>query len=267
MKLHGQTIILTGSSSGIGEQAAYQLSGLGARLCLVARRTEELERVAEAIRAKGGEAWVYPCDLSEPASVNACAEAILQAHPRIDALVNNAAHSIRRSIQDSLDRPHDFERTIQLNYLSAVRLTLRILPRFIEQGSGHVVNITTMSSQFPIPLFSAYIASKMALESFSRSLLAEFAHKGITTTVVYFPLVRTPMSSRTAIYKHERMMTVERAAGWIVEAVEKRPVRVSSPVGVMGEVALAAMPSVVIRAMQPYFRQRDKRLKDRLAKD
>ncbi len=267
MTLRGQTIVLTGSSSGIGEEAAYQLASLGARLCLVARRAEELERVAEVIRTKGGEAWVYPCDLSEPAAINACAEAILQDHPRIDALVNNAAHSIRRSISDSLERPHDYERTIQLNYLSAVRLTLRILPRFIEQGSGHVVNISTMSSQFPIPLFSAYIASKTALESFSRSLLAEFGHKGVTTTVVYFPLVRTPMSSRTAIYKHERMMTVARAAGWIVEAVDKRPVRVSSLTGVFGEVALAAIPNVVIRTMQPYFRQRDKRLKERLAKD
>ena len=267
MNVHGQTIVLTGASSGIGEVAAMQLARRGARLCLVARREEELLRVQAAIKAEGGQVWSYICDLADPAALDECAAAILSEHKRIDVLVNNAARSIRRPIIEALDRPHDYERTIQLNYLGAVRMTLRLLPRFLAQGSGHVVNISTLSSQIPIPLFSAYLASKTALESFSRSLLAELGHKGITTTVVYFPMVRTPMSSKTKIYQNMRMLDVDSAAGWIVEAVEKRPVRVTSTLGTIGSLAMAALPGVVTRYTQPLFRRMDKRLKEKLGSD
>jgi short-subunit dehydrogenase len=266
MNLQGLTIVLTGASSGIGEAAAYQLAARGARLCLVARRQAELEQVQAAIRSNGGEAWVYPCDLADPVSLDQCASAILGEHGRVDVLVNNAGRSIRRPIVAALDRPHDYERTIQLNYLGAVRLPLRLLPRFLAQGSGHVVNVSTMSSQGPIPLFSAYLASKTALESFSRSLLAELGHKGITSTVVYYPMVRTPMSSRTRIYKNMRMLDVDSAAGWIVEAVSRRPARVTSLLGTLGGIALAALPGTVTRYTQPLFRRMDKRLKATLEK-
>ncbi len=266
-QVQGQTIVITGASGGIGEEAAYQLAAQGAKLCLVARRAAELQRVQATIKAAGGQAWIYPCDLADSADLDRCADAILRDHARIDALVNNAARSIRRSIVDALDRPHDYERTIQLNYLSAVRLTLRLLPRFLAQGRGHVVNISTLSSQIPIPLFSAYLSSKTALESFSRSLLAELGHRGITTTVVYFPMVRTPMSSKTSLYKHMPMMDAARAAGWIVEAVVKRPARVTSTVGTVGAVVMAALPGVATRLTQPFFRRMDKKLKDKLAQE
>ena len=267
MDINGQTIVLTGASSGIGAVAARQLAALGARVCLVARREDELRQVQQDIQAAGGQAWIYACDLADPASLDQCAESILREHRRIDVLVNNAARSIRRPITEALDRIHDYERTIQLNYLGAVRLTLRLLPRFLAQGSGHVVNISTLSSQIPIPLFSAYLASKSALESFTRSLVAELEHKGITATVVYFPMVRTPMSSKTGIYKHMRMMDVDRAAGWIVTAVSKRPARVTSPVGTIGSLAMAALPGVVTRWTQPLFRQMDRRLRQKLEQD
>jgi len=267
MDIHGQTIVITGASGGIGAVAAKKLAGLGARVCLLARREDELRQVQQDIQAAGGQAWIYPCDLADPAALDQCANAILREHPRIDVLVNNAARSIRRPITEALDRVHDYERTIQLNYLGAVRLTLRLLPRFLEQGSGHVVNISTLSSQIPIPLFSAYLASKTALESFTRSLVAELEHKGITATVVYFPMVRTPMSSKTSIYKHMPMMNLDRAADWIVTAVLKRPARITSPVGTLGGIAMAALPGLVTRLTQPLFRQMDKRLKQKLEQD
>ncbi|AXQ28726.1 SDR family NAD(P)-dependent oxidoreductase [Solimonas sp. K1W22B-7] len=267
MDLYGKTIVLTGASGGIGEEAAKQLARAGAQLCLVARREEELQRVRREIEAEGGRASIHACDLADPADLERCADAILAQHPRIDVLVNNAARSIRRPIREALDRVHDYERTMQINYFGALRLTLRLLPRFLEQGSGHVVNISTMSSQVPIPLFSAYLASKSALESFSRSLNAELAHKGVTSTIVYFPMVRTPMSSKTAIYKHMPMMDTAKAAGWIVEAAAKRPARVSSPMGTLGGLAMAALPGVVTRLSQPLFRQMDKQLKRKLQDD
>ncbi len=260
MGLRGQTVVLTGASSGIGAEAAVQLARQGVRVCLVARRQQELLQVQARIQATGGQAWVYPCDLVDHDDLDRCAQNILQEHPRLDALVNNAARSIRRPILETLDRPHDYERTIELNYLAAVRLTLRLLPRFLQQGHGHIVNISTLSSQIPIPLFSAYLASKSALESFSRSLLAELGDQGITTTVVHFPMVRTPMSAKTGIYQHMRMLNPERAAGWIIDALEKRPVRLTTSLGKLGALAMAALPGTVTRFSQPLFRAMDQRL-------
>ena len=263
MSIKGKTVVLTGSSSGIGEQAAYQLAAAGARLCLVARREEELRRVQQAILDAGGEVWIYPADLTDEAGLQAVADKILAEHTRVDVLVNNAAHSIRRPIAQALDRLHDYQRTMNINYIAAVGLTLKLLPRMLDQGDGQVVNISTLSSQVPIPLFSAYLASKTALESFSRSLLAELGHKGIAVTVVYYPMVRTPMSSRTSIYKHMPMMSPAKAAGWIVKAIDQRPARVGSLMGTAGSIALAALPGPVTRYTQPLFRLMDKRLKER----
>lgn len=159
MSFNGKTIVLTGASSGIGEEAARQLARRGARLCLVARREEELARVQADIHAEGGRAWIYPADLTHPDSIDTALDALLAEHPRVDALVNNAAHSIRRPIVDALDRIHDYERTMQLNYFGALRMTMGLIPRFLEQGHGHVVNASTLSAQVPIPLFSAYLGA------------------------------------------------------------------------------------------------------------
>lgn len=267
MSIDGKVIVLTGGSSGIGEAAAYRLAAAGATLCLVARREEELQRVQSAIQAAGGRCFIYPANLADPVSLNACADRLLAEHPRIDVLVNNAARSIRRSIRDSLERVHDFERTMQLNYFGALRLSLRLLPRFLEQGEGQVIISSTMSAQIPIPLFSAYLASKAALESFGRSLAAELGHRGVAVTTLYFPMVRTPMSSRTAIYRHMPMFSVDQAAGWIVRAVRERPARIGRPLGTLGALALAALPGPVTRHSQPLFRAMDRYLARRAAGD
>ncbi|HSW13406.1 MAG TPA: SDR family NAD(P)-dependent oxidoreductase [Solimonas sp.] len=264
MSIHGKTIVLTGASSGIGESAAKQLAYRGAFVCLVARRSDELARVQREIEAEGGRCSIHVADLSKPESVEDCAEQLLAQHARIDVLVNNAGRSIRRPIRESLDRMHDFERTMQLNYLGAVRLTLKLLPRFIEQGRGHVVNSSSMSVQLPIPLFSAYLASKCAMDSFGRSLAAEMGHKGIDVTTIYFPMVRTPMSSRTRIYEAMPMMSVDEAGGLIVKAVDKRPSRISAPLGTVGGLALAALPGPVTRFSQLLFRGMDKQLRRRV---
>lgn len=264
MSIQGKTILLTGSSSGIGAEAARQLARQGATVLLVARREDELREVQASITAAGGRAFIYPCDLTNEAEVTALVARVLAEHPGLEVLVNNAARSIRRPITEALDRLHDYERTMQINYVAAVNLTLKLLPHFLARGRGQVVNISTMSTQVPIPLFSAYLASKSALESFSRSLSAELGDRGIAVTVVYFPMVRTEMSGKTAIYKHMRMMDSEKAAGWIVKAVDERPARVSSPLGAVGSVLLTALPGPVIELTRPFFRRMDRRLAAKL---
>lgn len=264
MNLNGQTIILTGASSGIGEQAAIQLAQAGATVCLMARRRDELERVQHIIQQQGGKVSIYPVDITHNEQVQDCIARILAEHPKVDVLINNAARSIRRPITQALDRLHDYERTLQTNYLAAVRLTLGFLPHFLANGSGQVVNVSTMSTQVPIPLFSAYLASKSALESFSRSLSMELADQGIKVSIVHFPMVRTPMSSKTTIYKHMRMLDTATAAGWLVKAVCKKPYRVTSPTGAVANALLNTAPDTIMRLTRPLFRLMDQRLAGKL---
>src|SRR5688572_4347114 len=173
VEINGKTIVLTGASSGIGEAAAKLLAREGAKLCLVARRREELERVQDEIKAAGGSAWIYPADLSQEAAVDACVKAILAEHQQVDVLVNNAARSIRRLVPDSFDRFHDYQRTMQLNYFGQLRMIFGFLPGMLKQGSGHIINVSSYSTLIPVPRFSAYVESKSALEGFSRILAAE----------------------------------------------------------------------------------------------
>lgn len=258
--MSGGVVVLTGSSSGIGAEAAVQLGERGWTVCLLARRADELEVVAADVRRAGGRAHTYPVDLTDDEQTAAVVEQLLADHERIDVLVNNAARSIRRPIREATDRLHDYERTMDINYLGAVRLTLALLPRFYEQGRGHVVFSSTMSTQIPIPLFSAYLASKAAVESFARSLRAEHAHEGITTTVVHFPMVGTEMSGATAIYAAMPMMSPHRAGGWLVKAVEDRPTRVTSLGGAVGEAGMSVLPGVVTSVVTPALRRMDRRL-------
>ncbi len=260
MSLDGRTVVITGASSGIGAQAARQIAQRGATVCLVARRADELEQVRDSITADGGTAHVYPVDLTDAGAADAVVKQLLADHPRIDVLVNNAARSIRRPIAESVDRVHDYERTISINYLAAVRLTLGLVPRFLEQGHGHVVVSTSMSTQIPIPLFSAYLASKSALESFARSLSAELGDRGVTTTIVHFPMVRTGMSDATDIYAAMPMMSARKAAGWLVKAAESRPTRVTSFTGAAGALGMATVPGVLTAVTRPLFRRMDESL-------
>ncbi|ENX57471.1 MULTISPECIES: SDR family NAD(P)-dependent oxidoreductase [Acinetobacter] len=267
MDVMEKTIIITGASSGIGEQAAIQLAQAGATVCLIARRLDELQRIQTGIQAQGGRVFIYQADLTDVEQAQSCIAQILAEHQNIDVLVNNAARSIRRPILESLDRLHDYTRTMQINYFAAVNLTLGLLPHFLANGAGHIVNISTMSTQVPIPLFSAYLASKSALESFSRSLSMELKDKGIDVSIVYFPMVRTPMSSKTAIYKHMKMLDTPAAAGWIVKAIQEKSYRVSSKTGLVANAVLNTVPTWMMNLSRPLFDAMDKRLKNKLKTD
>ncbi|MEG9227410.1 SDR family NAD(P)-dependent oxidoreductase [Aeromicrobium sp. Sec7.5] len=261
-----RVVVITGSSSGIGAEAAVQLGRRGWTVCLLARRADELDVVAARVRAAGGTASVHAVDLTDETATQAVVDQVLAEHGHVDVLVNNAGRSIRRSISDSLDRLHDHERVMAINYLAAVRLTHAFLPAMLERGQGHVVFSSTLSTQVPVPLFSAYLASKSALESYARSLLAELGHRGITTTVVYFPMVRTEMSGATSIYAAMPMMTSAKAGAWLVKATEDRPSRVTSLGGAIGQAGMSVLPGVLTKAIAPQVRRMDKRLQRKVRK-
>ena len=240
--LTGKRIMVTGASSGIGEATALALGRLGAEVLLVARREDELVRVAAAITAEGGTAHVHPCDLTAPESVDLLVSAVVSEHGGVDMLVNNAGRSIRRSLAASYDRMHDFERLIEINYLAPVRLMLGLLPGMVAQGDGHVVNILSWGVQVKAPKFTAYLASKTALDVFSRIAGRELYADGVTFTNIRMPLVRTAMIGPTDTYRRSPALSPEQAAGRVVRALQDRPLTIDTTVGRVAEVLNLALP-------------------------
>ncbi|MBJ7528023.1 MAG: SDR family NAD(P)-dependent oxidoreductase [Nocardioides sp.] len=239
--LADRVVLVTGASSGIGEATAVQAAAKGATVLLVARRAEELARVQETIEAAGGRAATYPCDLTDPDAVDALVAQVLAEHGAVDHLVNNAGRSIRRSLRLSHDRLHDVERTMAVNYLGPVRLTMGLLPAMRAQGFGHVVNVVTWGVQVKAPKFSAYIASKTALDTWGRIAGRETYADGVAFTAMRFALVRTPMIAPTEAYAG-RGETPERAGARVVRALEDRPVTVDTLAGRLGEIVTIAAP-------------------------
>jgi short-subunit dehydrogenase len=238
----GRIVMITGASSGIGKAAAIDVGKAGGTVLLVARTEEKLSEVRRQIELVGGEAHVHRCDLSSLDDIDRMAAEVLEQHGHVDILVNNAGKSIRRSVSRAYDRFHDYQRTMQLNYFAPVKLVLNLLPVMREQGSGHIINISTIGLQTNTPRFSAYLASKAALDAFSRSIAAEVIEDGVHITTVYMPLVRTPMIAPTKIYDRFPTLSPEEAAELIGEAIRKRPKRIATTLGTLGQLTYAIAP-------------------------
>lgn len=238
--------MITGASSGIGRAVALQVARRGATVLLVARRSEELEALRAEIRADGGSAAVYPCDLTEDEAVDAMVKRVLAEYGAVDMLVNNAGRSIRRSVGLSTNRMHDYERTMALNYFAALRLTFGLLPTMIEQRFGHVVNVTTQGIQVHTPRFSAYLASKAALDVFSKVAGRDLLTDGVTFTSVRIPLVRTPMSAPSIkVFRRIPSLSPEQAGALVVRALEHRPEVVNMPTGTIAELVDKIAPRMM----------------------
>ena len=247
--IRGRIIMITGASSGIGEATALELGQARGTVLLVARTREKLEAVAEQVQLAGGVAYVHPCDLSRPDDIDRMADEVLEQHGQVDVLVNNAGKSIRRSVNRSYDRFHDYQRTMQLNYFAPVKLSLALLPTMRERGSGHIVNISTIGLQMNTPRFAAYLASKAALDAFSRSIGPEIIGDGVHITTVYMPLVRTPMIAPTKMYDRFPTMTPPEAADMICRAMIDKPKKVGTTLGNFGELAYQVSPRGVDRIL------------------
>jgi NAD(P)-dependent dehydrogenase (short-subunit alcohol dehydrogenase family) len=249
----GRTVLITGGSSGIGAAAAKKIADAGSQVVLVARTPENLEKVADDIRADGGTAHVYPCDLSDTDAIATMADQVLNDLGGVDILINNAGRSIRRSLELSYDRIHDYQRTMQLNYLGAVQLILKFIPGMRERGFGQIINVSSVGVQTRAPRFGAYIASKAALDSLCDALQAEVVNDDVKFTTVHMALVRTPMISPTKMYDKFPALTPDQAAGVITDAIVHRPRRASSPFGQFAAVADAVNPAVMDRVRNRAF--------------
>ena len=240
----GKVVVITGASSGIGRAVASALAASGATIIGVARGVEKLEEMKAEAEALGATVHLYPTDLSDPGACKEMLERVIADHGRVDVLINNAGRSIRRSVMDSLDRFHDFERTMQLNYFGAIALIMAALPSMKANGGGHILNITSIGGQTYPPRFAAYVASKAALDAYSRCLAPEVGADGIHITTVHMPLVRTPMIAPTGLYKNFPTISPEEAAEMVVQAMITKPHEVSTRLGKFGELTHAVLPGL-----------------------
>jgi len=252
--LQGRRVVITGASSGIGEATALKVAAAGGVPILVARRAEALASVKAEIERMGGQAWVYPCDITDSASVELLTKSLMADHEGIDMLVNNAGRSIRRSVRLSYDRFHDFERTMAINYFGAVRLILGLLPHMVERRFGHVVNVSSIGVQASPPRFAAYVASKAALDAFSRIVATETYGDHVTFTTVHMPLVRTPMISPTKLYDAFPTISPDQAAQMVLDALIERPKQLGTRLGTLGEVAYSLAPERVDQLLHVAYR-------------
>jgi len=253
-KVKGRVVVITGGSSGIGKAAALKVAAAGAKLVICARGAEELAQTKKEIEAAGGVCHTYQVDLADLASCDKFVADVLAEHGHVDILVNNAGRSIRRAISSSYDRFHDFERTMQLNYFGALRLIMGVLPKMAERHRGHIINISSIGVLTNSPRFSAYVASKAALDAFSRCAQAEFSDNGVSFTTINMPLVKTPMIAPTKMYESVPTLSPDEAADIIIEAIIERPVRIATRLGTFAQVFYALAPRVYEIVMNTAFR-------------
>ncbi|MGX1804426.1 SDR family oxidoreductase [Nocardia sp. NPDC055321] len=252
--LQGRIVLVTGASSGIGLATAHAVAERGATVLMVARTAEDIEAAAAQVRERSGAAQAYVCDITDEKSVELLVKQVLADHGHVDYAVNNAGRSIRRSVLNSTDRMHDFERTMAVNYFGAVRLILALLPSMRERRFGHFVNISSIAVQTKVPRFAAYVASKSALDNFSEIAAVENADAGITFTSVRMPLVRTAMIAPTDLYRSIPVHSPEQAAALVVRALEHRPSRIDTPIGTFAQLVDTVMPSVKRAILHQGFR-------------
>src|SRR3954451_6806688 len=252
--VNGRTVVITGASSGIGRAAALKIAAAGGVPLLVSRGQEKLEELKAEIEQEGGTAYVYPTDLSDMDAIEESARKMLDDHPAIDMLVNNAGRSIRRSVELSHDRFHDFERTMQLNYFGAIKMTMALLPHMKERRFGHVVNVSSIGAQTNPPRFSAYVASKAALDAWSNVVSSEVVGDGVSFTNIHMPLVKTPMIAPTKIYDRFPTISPAQAAEMVVRALVDRPHEINTTLGTVGALAHTLVPRAAFRVLHLAYR-------------
>jgi NAD(P)-dependent dehydrogenase (short-subunit alcohol dehydrogenase family) len=250
----GKVVLVTGGSSGIGLAAAHKFAEAGAVTIICGRDQDKLDEACKEAKAKGYAFVAYSADIADMADCDRFVALLNENHGGVDFLINNAGRSIRRAIESSYDRFHDYERTMQLNYFGCLRVTMGVLPGMVTKRKGHVVNISSIGVLTNAPRFSAYVASKAALDAWTRCASSEFADQGITFTTINMPLVRTPMIAPTAIYKNVPTLSPEEAADLVAQACISKPVRIATRLGIVGELLHALAPRIAQISMNTTFR-------------
>ncbi len=253
-QVSGKVVLITGGSSGIGLAAARKMAAAGATTVICGRDEAKLDEARRLVEADGHKLVTFAVDLASTEDCDRMTRWLIDELGGVDVLVNNAGRSIRRGIESSFERFHDLERTMQLNYYGAVRVTMGLLPKMIERRRGHIVNISSIGVLTNAPRFSAYVASKAALDAWTRCAASEFADVGVTFTTINMPLVRTPMIAPTRLYQNVPTLSPEEAADLVSQAIVYKPVRIATRLGIAGEVLHALVPKIAQIVMNTTFR-------------
>ncbi len=253
-QVSGKVVLITGGSSGIGLAAARKIAAAGATTVICGRDQAKLDDARRQVEADGHKLVTFAVDLASTEDCDRMTRWLTDEFGGVDVLVNNAGRSIRRGIESSFERFHDLERTMQLNYYGAVRVTMGLLPKMVERRRGHIVNISSIGVLTNAPRFSAYVASKAALDAWTRCAASEFADVGVTFTTINMPLVRTPMIAPTKLYQNVPTLTPEEAADLVSQAIVYKPVRIATRLGIAGEVMHALVPKIAQIVMNTTFR-------------
>ena len=251
--LVGRHVIITGASSGIGRASALAVAERGATVFALARTADALDDLVADIRAAGGDAHAFTCDVTDSASVEHTVKDILGQFGHVDYLVNNAGRSIRRSVSASTDRLHDYERVMAVNYFGSVRMVLALLPHWRERRFGHVVNVSSAGVQASSPKYSAYLPSKAALDAFAEVVGNETLSDHITFTNIHMPLVSTPMITPSRRLNPMPPITADHAAAMVVRGLVDKPARIDTPVGTLAEAGLYFAPKLSRRIMHQVY--------------
>jgi thioester reductase-like protein/NADP-dependent 3-hydroxy acid dehydrogenase YdfG len=251
--LVGRHVIITGASSGIGRASAIAVAERGACVFALARNGEALDDLVAEIRANGGQAHAFACDVTDPASVEHTVKDILGRFDHVDYLVNNAGRSIRRSVVNSTDRLHDYERVMAVNYFGAVRMVLALLPHWQQRRFGHVVNVSSAGVQARSPKYSSYLPSKAALDAFAEVVASETLSDHITFTNIHMPLVATPMIVPSRRLNPVRAISAEHAAAMVVRGLIEKPARIDTPLGTLAEAGNYFTPALSRRILHQLY--------------
>ncbi|HET9700544.1 MAG TPA: SDR family oxidoreductase [Burkholderiales bacterium] len=252
--VRGKVVMITGSADGIGRATALKVAEAGGKVIVVDRDQDKLDRMQREVAERGWSVYFYQADLTDYDHIDELVSKVLEEHGAVNVLVNNAGHSIRRGIENSFDRFHDYERVMRLNYFGALRLTMRLLPAMQQKRKGHVINISSIGVLTNAPRFSAYVASKAAMDAFTRCAASEFADAGIEFTTINMPLVKTNMTAPTEIYKQIPMLAPEEAADLVAQAIVYRPVRIATRLGIFAEVLHMLAPRISQVVMNTAYR-------------
>jgi NAD(P)-dependent dehydrogenase (short-subunit alcohol dehydrogenase family) len=266
-RLKGKTVMITGASSGIGKAVALKLAKAGGQMLLVARNPERLQETVREVEELGGNAAAYYCDIADLEAVDVMLQLVEQQFGKVDVLINNAGHSIRRPVINSLNRFHDYERLMQINYFGALRLINGFLPGMIANNGGHIINISSISVLTNPPRFAAYAASKAALESFTRCAAPELIDYNVHMTTIHMPLVDTPMLEPVETYRSVSTLSPEEAAEMVAKAVIDRPKRVATRLGMFGALVHGLFPKLGELIMNTYFHMYPDKLDEKYRPD
>lgn len=251
--LVGRHVVITGASSGIGRASAIAVAERGATVFALARNGDALDELVAEIRANGGQAHAFPCDITDSTSVEHTVKDILGRFDHVDYLVNNAGRSIRRSVVNSTDRLHDYERVMAVNYFGAVRMVLALLPHWRERRFGHVVNVSSAGVQARNPKYSSYLPTKAALDAFADVVSTETLSDHITFTNIHMPLVKTPMIAPSQRLNPVRAISAERAAAMVVRGLIEKPVRIDPPMGTLADAGHYFAPRLSRRILHQLY--------------